>query len=187
MNSPYLRASEVVKKPVVTLAGEDLAQVKDIVFEPARGGIRCFTLSGRGLLAGPLGRALLWDNVHALGPDAVMVRDEDSLEEDDAAARLDERERGGGNVIGARMMTESGTRLGVVTDAVIVTGKPPQIIGYEIGTAAHRSLLVPVAGPVVVSGKLVIVPDATADFTAGDLAGMPAAVESLRTRLQQER
>jgi uncharacterized protein YrrD len=187
MSAAYLRAGEVAKKPVVTLAGEDIAQVKDIVFDPAQGGIRCFTLSGRGLFAGPLRRALLWENVHALGPDAVMIRGVDALEDDDRGARLDKGAQGGGNVLGARMMTESGTSLGKITDAVIATGRTPQIAGYEIESAEHRLLLVPVVGPVVVSGKLLIVPDATADCTAGDLAGLSAAAESLRTRLQQEK
>ncbi|WP_411574781.1 PRC-barrel domain-containing protein [Streptomyces fradiae] len=63
----YLRAREITGKPVVTLGGEAVAQIKDVVFDAARGGIRAFTLSGRGLLAGPMKQALSWKNVHASG------------------------------------------------------------------------------------------------------------------------
>ncbi|MER5209577.1 PRC-barrel domain-containing protein [Streptomyces sp. NPDC002838] len=180
----YMRASEIAKKPVVTLAGEDIGRVKDLVFDASTGSIRCFTLAGRGLLAGPLHRALLWRNVHALGPHAVMVRDESALEEDDTAARSDARGPGGGNVLGLAVTTRSGARLGIVTDAVVATGRAPVVAGYEIETAEHRLALLPVAGPVTVSAERVLVPDATAQHSAGDLGGFGAAAESLRDRLQ---
>ncbi|WP_240134660.1 PRC-barrel domain-containing protein [Streptomyces sp. MUM 178J] len=183
----HLLAREITGKPVVTLAGEDVAQVKDIVFDPVRGSVRCFTLSGRGFFAGPLKRALLWKKVHALGPDAVMIRDAAAMEEDDEAARRDDTAKGGGNVLGAQIMTEGGTALGKVTDAVLATGTTPRVVGYEIETADRRRALVPVIKPVAVSGELVIVPDATADFSAGDLAGLSAAAAGLRDRLDQEK
>ncbi|WP_328349367.1 PRC-barrel domain-containing protein [Streptomyces sp. NBC_00445] len=185
----YVRASEIAKKPVVTLAGEDLGQVKDLVFDPSTGNIHCFTLAGRGLLAGPLHRALLWENVHALGPHAVMVRDESALEEDDTAARSGAEKPGGANVLGVAVTTRSGARLGTVTDAVVATGRTPVVAGYEIETAEHRHVLLPVAGPVTASRERVLVPDATAQHSAGDLGGFGAAVEGLRDSLghdQQE-
>ncbi|MGC9539044.1 PRC-barrel domain-containing protein [Streptomyces sp. UG1] len=182
----YMRASEIAKKPVVTLAGEDIGQVKDLVFDPSTGSIRCFTLAGRGLLAGPLHRALLWENVHALGPHAVMVRDESALEEDDSAARTDVGARGGGNVLGVAVMTRGGTRLGVITDAVVETGRAPRVAGYEIETAEHRRSLLPVTGPVTVSRERVLVPDATAQHSAGDLGGLGAAAEDLRDHLRHD-
>ncbi|MBD0841439.1 MULTISPECIES: PRC-barrel domain-containing protein [unclassified Streptomyces] len=183
----YMRAGALAKKPVVTLSGEDLGQVKDLVFDPATGSIRCFTLAGRGLLAGPLHRALLWEKVHALGTDAVMVRSESTLEENDTAARSAAKEPGGGKVLGLSVMTRGGTRLGTVTDAVVAMGKAPVVAGYEIETAEHRRILVPVTGPVTVSGERVLVPDATAQCSAGDLGGFGAAVESLRDRLRADR
>ncbi|ELS57659.1 PRC-barrel domain-containing protein [Streptomyces viridochromogenes] len=178
----YMRAREIIKKPVVTLEGEDLGQVKDIVFDPSTGTIRCFTLAGRGLLAGPLHRALLWENVHALGPHAVMVRDDSALEEDDKIAGSGEP--GGGDVLGVAVMTRGGARLGDVSDAIVGTGTKPVVAGYEIETAEHRRVLLPVVGPVTISGQRVLVPDATAQYSAGDLGGFGAAVEGLRSRLQ---
>ncbi|MFE3637519.1 PRC-barrel domain-containing protein [Streptomyces sp. NPDC059168] len=182
----YMRAGEITRKPVVTLSGEDLGQVKDLVFDASTGGIRCFTLAGRGILSGPLHRALLWENVHALGPDAVMVRDEDALEEDESAAGPGEEESTGVDVLGVTITTRGGAQLGTVTDAVVSTGRTPAVAGYEVETAERRRVLMPVDGPVTVSGERVLVPDATAAHSAGDLEGFGAAVESLRARHRQD-
>ncbi|MDI9889217.1 PRC-barrel domain-containing protein [Streptomyces sp. HNM0645] len=133
----------------------DVADVKDIVFDPVKGGISCFTLKDRGLSAGPLKRALLWKKVHALGPDAVMIRDEAVLEDDEEAVRQQLDAPGWGNVLGARMLTEEGTSLGTVTDVVLETGRTPKVIGYEVDSAAEagRRVFLPVIGPKSVSGK----------------------------------
>ncbi|MFE3581333.1 hypothetical protein [Streptomyces vinaceus] len=40
--------------------------------------------------------------------------------------------------------------------------------------------------PVAVFGEMVLVPDATGEFTAGDLVGLPEAARGLRTRLEGE-
>jgi len=182
-----LRAGEIAGKPVVTLGGDDVAQIKDIVFDSDSGTIRCFTLSGRGMLAGPLKRVLLWQNVHALGPDAVMIRDEAALD-DDAAART-EADAGGDDVLGARIMTEGGRDLGRITDVVIEPGETARVVGYEIDSAAEagRLLVLPVVRPLSASAEMVVVPEVTVEYAAGDLVGLPAAVESLRNRLTQEK
>ncbi|WP_338672485.1 PRC-barrel domain-containing protein [Streptomyces sp. SCSIO 30461] len=178
------RASEIVRKPVVTLGGDDIAQIKDIVLDD-RGTVRCFTLSGRGVLAGPIKRVLPWSEVHALGPDAVMIRVEDALEDADSAEAA--VGQGGGDVLGARMMTEDGTDLGRVTDVVIEAGETAQVVGYEVDSRAKEGrLLLPVIGTLAASAEMVVVPRATAEFAAGDLGSLPAAVEALRNRLAQE-
>ena len=78
--SVLLRSSEITKLPVVTVAGEDIAQIKDIVYAAHGGQVGGFTLNGRGMFAGPLKTALPWANVVGLGPDAVIIKDEDGLE-----------------------------------------------------------------------------------------------------------
>src|ERR1700712_3433069 len=60
-----MRTSELAKRPVVTMAGEDVAQLKDIVYAAGGGQVGGFTLAGRGLLAGPLKQALPWASVAA--------------------------------------------------------------------------------------------------------------------------
>ncbi|WP_432044059.1 PRC-barrel domain-containing protein [Streptomyces cadmiisoli] len=183
----YVRASEIAKLAVVTLDGEDIAQVKDIVFDATRGSVRCFTLSGRGLLSGPLKRDLPWNNVYALGPDAVMIRDGNALAEDDRTTK-DLLASGGGDVLGVRAMTDGGTDLGKIIDVILETGRTPAVAGYEIEAAGRRRhrVMLPVITPVAVSDEMVVVPDAVSEFTAGDLTGFPEAVRALRARLEQE-
>ncbi|WP_230886978.1 hypothetical protein [Streptomyces spinoverrucosus] len=114
-----------------------------------------------------------------------MVRDESALEDDETAAGRGEKERAGGNVLGVAISTRSGTRLGTVTDAIVAVGREPAVAGYEVETAERQRVLLPVAGPVAVSGERVLVPDATAQHSAGDLAGFDTALDHLRSRLQQ--
>ena len=65
--SVLMRSSEISKRPVVTFAGEDVAQIKDIVYAANGGEIGAFTLAGRGLFAGPLKVGLPWAAVAGLG------------------------------------------------------------------------------------------------------------------------
>ncbi|MFD1661560.1 PRC-barrel domain-containing protein [Streptomyces caeni] len=182
----YIKASELVKQPVITLDGEDVAQVKDVVFEPEDGSVRGFTLAGRGLLSGPMKKTLPAEGVHGLGQDAVMIRDERALEGEDETSEV--AERGGGDVMGAMVMTANGTRLGKLVDVIIEAGERPAVAGYEVESSGgrHRRMLLPVPRPVGVSGDIVVVPDAVADFTAGDLAGFTEAARGLRSRLEEE-
>ena len=58
--SRLMRTTEIKKRPVVTMGGEDIAQIKDVVFAAAGGQVGGFTLAGRGLFAGPLSVVLAW-------------------------------------------------------------------------------------------------------------------------------
>jgi len=46
--SVLVRARELIGRPVVTLDGNDIAQVKDLVFDKVSGQVAGFTLNGRG-------------------------------------------------------------------------------------------------------------------------------------------
>ena len=92
-----MRTSEIASLPVVTLAGDDIAQIKDIVFSAdGRGAVAGFTLAGRGLLAGPLKQGLSWGRVIGLGPDAVIIADLEALEPVDVVVSAAAGGTGGG-------------------------------------------------------------------------------------------
>ncbi|WP_198412345.1 PRC-barrel domain-containing protein [Nocardioides mangrovicus] len=198
---------------MVTFAGDDIAQVKDVVYAADGGAVAGFTLAGRGLLAGPLKQGLLWQRVHALGADAVMIRDDQALSGVDevvaAAASADGQGRsGGGKVLGSRVLTDSGVDLGEVVDVVIEVGRPSgpddasdepcDVVGYEIAAseslAARRSnaakgtkLLVPLPDQLAVSGEHLMVPAGAEGFVTDDLAGFGASVAEFRAQLASER
>jgi sporulation protein YlmC with PRC-barrel domain len=175
---------------VVTLGGDDLAQIRDVVFADTDGAVQGFTLANRGRFGGPRKGVLAWPAVRALGPDAVMVADESALSE----APLGAGAGGEGDVIGDTVVTDTGVELGTVVDAVVeVAGTSAQVVGYEMEPApsfdpAHgrqgRKLFVPRPQTLAASNHAVIVPAAAVDYVADDLAGFGEAVESFRSRLE---
>ena len=69
-----LRASELIGLPIVTIeGGEDVAEVKDVVYGSEQGRVLGFTLNKRGLLSGRRREVLPIDQVTAIGKDAVMM------------------------------------------------------------------------------------------------------------------
>ena len=60
-----MRTSEITKRPVVTMAGEDVAQLKDVGYSADGGSVGGFTLAA--LVAVPLGIAMgAWKPVEAV-------------------------------------------------------------------------------------------------------------------------
>ncbi len=192
-----MRTSELAKRPVVTLGGEDVAQIKDVVFSAGGGAVGGFTLAGRGLFSGPADHALPWAAVTALGSDAVMIEDESALEPRQSV--LDASAAGGGSggdVLGSQALTDSGIDLGRVVDVIIevqgTSGGQCDVIGYEIeasealGTKGTR-VLIPLPDTLAASGEHLMLPAAAKDYVSDDLAGFGAAVEAFRVHLSEGR
>jgi len=181
----------------VTLGGEDIAQIKDLVYAGSGRAIGGFTLNGRGLFAGPLSTGLPWRNVLACGPDAVMVADHSAvIPRGDVVDRSHLKER---DVLGARVITDSGVDLGKVVDVVIEVGihgsTSADVTGYEIeaspalnkdGKKDGRKVLIPLPDTLAVFGEALIVPSAAIEFVSDDLAGFGAAVAQFRAHLRGE-
>ncbi len=191
--SRLLRTSEVGGLPVVTHAGEDVAQIKDVVFGAGGGEVSGFTLAGRGLFSGPSKQALPWTNVGALGAAAVMVADGDALVDAQAVLEASAASGGsGGDVLGSRVLTDGGSDLGKVVDVVLQVGDASQqcdVVGYEVeaseamGTKGTK-VLIPLPDTIAASGEHLIVPAAAKDFVAHDLSGFGAAVDAFRASLR---
>ena len=185
--SVLMRATEIIKRPVVTFSGDDIAQVKDIVYVGTGGSVGGFTLAGRGLFSGPLKEALPWDAVHALGPDAVMVRDEDALGSvEGVVSRADAK---GGDVLGSRVITDAGVELGSVSDVILDVGQVADVVGYEIDPTealdtGTKKVLIPSPDTIAVSGEALMLPASARNFVRNDLAGFGAAVLEFRAQLE---
>lgn len=195
--SRLMRTSEVTKRPVVTLGGEDVAQIKDVVYSAGGGAVGGFTLAGRGLFSGPSKQALAWASVIALGPDAVMIRDEDVLEPTTTVLDQSAASGGsGGDILGSQVLTDSGTDLGTVVDVILqisdTGGGQCDVVGYEVeasealGTKGTR-VFIPLPDTLAASGDHLMVPASATDFIAHDLAGFGAAVLAFRQQLEGSR
>lgn len=181
-DSIYLvRARDVVGLPVVTInGGEDAAEIRDVVYDAERHDLIGFTLNKRGWFRGTLGSTLAADDVVAIGADAVMVDDEDALDE----GRRDDELAPSSNVdvIGDTVVSASGKVIGDVVDVVLETGPRPKVAGYEVETESSK-LFVPSSAQVALSGDNLVLPAGAEEFTANDLAGFGASVRSFRDRL----
>lgn len=189
LDSRLVRASSLVKLPVVTLAGEDVAQVKDVVYDASRGQVVAFTLAGRGLLSGPKKEVVQWDDVHGVGPQAILVADESALT---PRAELDGRDIDERDVIGARVITDDGRELGTVSDLVIDvrqgTGEA-DAVGYQIDPSdsfrdSSDHVLLPLPDTLSVTGDNLVVPHQATEYVRNDLAGFGAAVEQFRAAIR---
>lgn len=112
-----MAARSLTTRPVVTLGGDAVAHVKDTVCDAAAERITGFTLTGRGLLSGPLKEGLPWSAVYALGHDAVMIRDRRGLV--NAAAMTAHQQNLRARLRGARVLTEAGTEIGTDRKSVV--------------------------------------------------------------------
>lgn len=190
--SRLMRTSEISHRPVVTTAGEDVAQIKDVLYAPGGGSVHGFTLAGRGIFSGPLSSVLPWAKVAAMGADAVMVADERALT--DAGSLTSGPGSGrGGDVLGSRVLTDTGTDLGEVVDVIVeVQGESDEcdVVGYEIESSealenAGTKVLMPLPNTMAASGEHLIVPASARNFVRMDLAGFGAAVTEFRKQLEE--
>ncbi|MEO5832099.1 MAG: PRC-barrel domain-containing protein [Nakamurella sp.] len=195
--STLIRASELVKLPVVTHGGEDVAQIKDVVYAAHGGQIESFTLAGRGLFAGPLKTALPWGKVTGLGTAAVIIESEDDLVPlAEALATSAHDGPGRGDVLNSQVLTDQGTALGTVSDVVIgILGDPAtgqaDVVGYEILPAetmnkGKQRLLIPLPDTIAASGEHLIVPASASDYLTDDLAHFGSAVDAFRAQLGEK-
>lgn len=188
-----MRAGEITGRPVVTVdAGADIAEVRDVVFSHENGFLVGFTLNKRGWLSGPLKKVLSWEHVHGLGPDAVMVVDDDALQAP-GDEQADFGQDDGENVVGGRVITDSGNELGEVTDLVLdVDAESARVVGYEIGGATVEQgpggdrRYIPLPETFAVSRAALIVPASVTNFIRDDLSGFGGAVDDFRSQLEQE-
>lgn len=177
-----MRASEIVGLPVVTLLGDDVAEIRDVVFDPGRGALEGFTLNKRGFFAGRLKQVLTNDAIHGIGRAAVMVASDSELTErrdapDHVAAP--DRDR---TVTGATVVTESGTALGEIADVVLQIDGGVDVVGYELAPSGARTnpAFVPLPDQKSVSGDALVVPDRLEAFLRDDLSGFGGAIDAFR-------
>jgi uncharacterized protein YrrD len=175
----YLKTSEIIGRPVVTVhGGEDVAEVRDVVYSSEAGTLLGFTLNKRGFLRGKMREVLAADDVAAIGADAVMIDDDDCLSAKDEAPHDVASPPGGRNVLGDAVITDGGVRLGTVTDLVVAIGGRGQIIGYELKRDdSKEAWFVPRPQQIAVSGDALLVPEALEQYVSHDLTGFALAID----------
>ena len=179
-----MTASQIRGLPVVTVqGGEDVAEVRDVIYSPEAGRLVGVTLNKRGFLAGRRRDVLPAEGIHAIGQDAVMVLDESNLVAPDDAPEDVGHPATERNVLGDDILTEGGASLGKVADLVLLGGSSGEVVGYQIDKAGDGRGYIPLPAQLSVSGVALVVPNITEEFVQDDLVGLGAAVDEFRTRL----
>ena len=124
-----LRGTDLVGLPVVTWRVTTSPRCATCCSTPQSGHVLGFTLNKRGRLAGRMKEVLTREQIHAVGPAAVMVRADITLSPPPGPIR--HAVMPGGDVIADRVMTDSGVQVGTVTDVVIDTATG-SVVGYEV-------------------------------------------------------
>jgi len=181
--SRLIKTSEVLGLPVVTIdGGEDVAEVKDIVYGSEEGRLLGFTLNKRGFLSGKLRAVLPAPSVSAIGPDAVMITSASEClanpdEAPDAVAAPD----GNRDVLGNDVITEGGTKLGTVSDLILFLGGDGEVVGYELRRdGSKETWFIPRPAQLAISGDALLVPDQIDDYVTDDYSGFGGSVERFR-------
>lgn len=177
-----VRAGDLIGRPVVTIGtGDDVAEVKDVVYDSDTHRLVGFTLNKRGRLRGGIKDVLPAESVVAIGDTAVMIAGEAALSAPkDAPADL-EASGASRNVLGDRVITESGLDLGEVSGLVLMLGAEVGVVGYELKEESGGRKFIPIDDQTAVSGRSLVVPAHVAEFTRQDLSDFGAAVELYRS------
>lgn len=176
-----MRAGDVPGLPVVCIdSGEDIAEIRDVIYDGAQHELRGFTLNKRGLLSGRLKQVLRIANCSAIGPDAVMIHTAGDLSSAEEAGD-DVSTKTAVQVVGNRVVSANGSDLGEIVGVVIETDGLPSAVGYEVKKAASKeTAFVPISEQMTISGKNLLVPAELEPFITNDLAGFGASVATYR-------
>lgn len=184
MTSRLIKASDLAGLPVVTIdSGEDIAEIKDVVFDGTQHRLIGFTLNKRGWFRGTLRQDLPADSIAAIGPDAVMVVTEANLQEPSASPAALTGDALTHDVAGDRVIAADGTDLGEVTGVILSTGPTPTAVGYQIETADGAERFVPITAQLALSDTNLLIPAEATAFIRNDLAGFGAAIDEYRAIL----
>jgi len=179
MTAALMRGADLIGRPVVDgSTGDDIAEVKDVVFDPAKGEITGFTLRKRGFLGRRLKNVLPIGEVASVGTDAVMIEGEEALTHPDDAPDDVSTDKSA-NVLNDQVVTESGRLIGTVKDVIIVGGRTPRVVGFQVAGGSVGDGLVPIGRKSAVSGSSLIVPDGYEQRIRTDLTGLAGELASL--------
>lgn len=178
------RARDLIDRPVVTLdTASDIAEVKDVIVDPASATLQGFTLKGRGFFSTPHRGLLPIANVAAVGGGAIMIATAEGIVADDRPllAFLQRSDR----VIGVRVLTEAGRLLGTVAAVLLQRlGDRVAVVGYELLRADKSDAFIPTPREYSTSGEAFIVPAEIEAHLADDLVGFGATVRRYRSSTQ---
>ena len=148
--------------------GNKLGRVSDVRIDPVDGRLTGLALEGDDNVELP------YDSIYSFGRDAVMAVSDDSLIVSTGDSRVPDRSSK--NLVGTRVVMESGEILGEIAD-ILVTLKPPPTVVYEIRRSILDRLLgktffIPASLGYALSDDAarLLVPDQAAEIASSDIS-----------------
>lgn len=154
--------------------------MKDVVYDTEARRLVGVTLNQRGWFRGRMKELLTAESVAAIGDTAVMVQDERALSAPDSAPPDWMSVTATRDVLGDRVITESGVDLGEVSGLVLMVGAQVDVVGYELAERSGGRKFIPIDAQMAVSGDSLVVPARIAEFMRQDLSDFGGAVERYR-------
>jgi uncharacterized protein YrrD len=173
------KGSDIIGKPVVAYdTGERFERILDLVFDPSAGRLLGFVVSESGLF-GPA-RVLPLPEVHAIGPDAVIVPAKGVIVRADQLPEIKHILDRNNALKGKQLITTEGRHLGTLAD-LYFDERSGAIEGYEISGGPFASAdtgrsFVPAPHAQTIGRDVVFVPPETAGLMEEQVGGVEGAV-----------
>lgn len=122
------KANELIGKSIVhQTTGENLATVRDLVFEPNARQVAALLVDSGGLFRDA--RVISWGAIASIG-DVVMVTGDVPIQRAKDTPQVSDELRDDMQLTGTAIMTEQGERIGTVGDLFI--NDAGEVVGYEV-------------------------------------------------------
>lgn len=177
------KASEIVGKPVIMRStGEQRGEVDDLVLDNASGRVTGLLMSKEGWFGKVY--VLPIEQINAIGPDAVLVKDDEAFNEMEGAEELPRWRKGNNCLKGITLMTEDGKDLGKMVDLEFST-EDGMIEGYEVSGGiltgiSGRYPVVPARDTLKIGQDVAFVSSRTEDILERQSGGLEKAAERLK-------
>ncbi len=110
------KAKDTIGKKIITLSdGKELDKVRDVVYDPRENKVRALLVDEGGWFSEA--KVVLINDVRSIGPDAVMVQDENAIKSaSEVPGRVSNIAEEGTYLTKSKVVTEGGSELGTVSD-----------------------------------------------------------------------
>jgi uncharacterized protein YrrD len=175
-------ARELINLPVISIVGgQELGKVKDLYVDDTLNGVTAISLGSEGLLS-RTESLIRQADVITLGQDAILVRNTDSVLEENETPELGEwkqRWKRRNDLQGTEMSTPGGTKIGRLGD--IILDEEANIAGFSLSQTFVSG---PVADNRAVSRSAMVEP--TDDQAEGTMTIELAEAERANLRIEHE-
>ncbi len=182
------KGSDLINKVVVTYnTGERVERIKDLLFDQDSNQLLGFLVTEGGWLSS--GRAILLQDVQALGPNAVVIPSKDAIAEAKKIPKLKQILKRNNVLKGTRIMTTDGRDLGTMVD-LYFNESTGAVEGYEVSGGLFADIysgrsFVPAPQTLHIGEDIAFVPPEIADLMQEQVGGIKGAAQTAGGKLQE--